>query len=171
VSDADFVLIGLLRRAHGLGGEICVEPVSDLIERFDGLERALISQGDEIKEVGIESVRWKGNLALIKFEGIGDRTAARALSGAMLGVRRQDVFPVPEGTFYVFELIGCEVRNREGRRVGVVNDVLKMPANDVYVLDTGTGEALIPAISDVVKEVDLEKRIIIIEEIEGLLGQ
>jgi 16S rRNA processing protein RimM len=170
VSDADFVLIGLLRRAHGLNGEVSVEPVTDFVERFDALKKAVIKRGDETREVGIEAVRWKGDLALIKFEGVGDRSAAGALTGAMLGVHKKDVLPVSEGTYYVHELIGCEVLTTEGKRVGVVDDVLNLPANDVYVLDTDTGEALIPAIRDVVKEVDTGKRIIIIEEIEGLLG-
>jgi 16S rRNA processing protein RimM len=170
VSDADFVLIGLLRRAHGLRGEVCVEPVSDIPGRFEILKEALVRQGDRVEEVGVEAVRWKGKLALIKFRGIDDRTAADKLAGASLGVRRQEVCPVPEGTYYVFDLIGCEVVNQRGARIGTVEDIMRTPANDVYVLDTGGGEALIPAVKEVVKEVDLKKRIIVIEEIEGLLG-
>lgn len=170
MSDADFVLIGLLRRAHGLRGEVCVEPVSDVAGRFEMLAEALVRRGDKIEVVAVEAVRWKGKLLLIKFRGIDDRTAAGRLTGASLGVRKQDVCPVPEGTYYVSDLIGCEVVNQRGARIGKVDDIMRTPANDVYVLNTGEGEVLIPGVKEVVKEVDLEKRIIVIEEIEGLLG-
>jgi 16S rRNA processing protein RimM len=170
VSDeSDFVLIGLLRRAHGVKGEVCVEPVSDIVERFDALDYVLVKQGKTTNEVGVDSVRWKGKLALLKLDGIDDRTSAETLRGAMLGVRREDVFPVPEDTYYVFDMIGCRVIGTGGREIGTVDDVLKMPANDVLVLRRDKGEALIPFIKSVISSVDLKHKLIAINEIEGLL--
>lgn len=168
--ESDFVVIGLLRRAHGVKGEISVQPVSDLTERFEALERVLVRQDGEIAEMAVEGVRAKGGSVLLKLEGIGDRTAAQALAGAEIGVRKKDVYPVPEGTYYVFDLIGCRVVGQEGREIGLIDDVLKMPANDVFVVKDGTREVLIPVVKSVVKKIDLERKVIEIEEIEGLLG-
>jgi 16S rRNA processing protein RimM len=171
VSDeSDFVVIGLLRRAHGVRGEISVQPVSDVTERFKTLERVLVRQDGNVREVAVESARAKGGSVLLKLEGIDDRTAAEALSGAEIGVRRKDVYPIPEGTYYVFDLIGCKVLGQEGREIGLIDDVWKMPANDVFVVRDGTKEVLIPVVKSVVKKVDLERKVVEIEEIEGLLG-
>jgi 16S rRNA processing protein RimM len=170
VSDeSDFVLIGLLRRAHGTGGEISVEPVSDIPERFQKLEYVLVRKGSMVAESGVESVRTKGRAILLKLRGTDDRTAAEALTGAEIGVRMKDVFPVPEDTYYVFDLVGSKVIGESGREIGVLENVLQMPANDVLVVRAQGREVLIPAVKSVVKKVDRAAKRIVIEEIRGLL--
>ncbi len=168
--ESDFVLIGLVRRAHGIAGEVLVEPVSDIPGRFEALEAVLMRQRGEMREVEVDSVRWKSKSLLIKLRGIDDRTAAQAHSGAMLGVRQKDVHPVPKDAYYVFDIEGCEVVGESGRKIGVVGDVLKLPANDVFVVKTDGGEVLVPVVKSVVKRIDLDSKTIEIEEIEGLLG-
>lgn len=168
--ESDFIVIGLLRRAHGVRGEIFLQPVSDVPERFQGLEHVLLRYGGGTEEVSVESVRSEGDRVLLKLKGVDDRTAAERLRGAEIGVRKKDVYPVPEGTYYVFDLIGCKVVGKDGRDIGVVDEVWNMPANDVLVVETPAGEVLIPAVKSVVKQVDLENKVVEIEEIEGLLG-
>lgn len=167
--EPDFVVIGLLRRAHGVGGEIYVEPVTDIPGRFDGMRRVLLRREGSVREIGIESVRGKGKSLILKFEGVDDRSSAKALTGAELGVRKDDVWPLPEGTYYVFDLVGCEVLGKNSGRIGVIRDVWKTGANDVLVVMSGSREVLIPAVGHVVKTVDLEGRTVLIEEMEGLL--
>jgi len=171
VSDeSDFVVIGLLRRAHGVRGEVSAQPVSDMPERFKALERVLVRHGGTTREVAVEGVRRKGGSVLLKLEGVDDRTAAEALTGAEIGVGRNDVCPIPEGTYYVFDLIGCRVVGKDDRDIGLIDDVWKTPANDVFAVKTASGEVLIPVVQSVVKEIDLRRKIVKIEEIEGLLG-
>ena len=167
--EPDFVLIGRVRRAHGIAGEVSVEPVSDIAERFRGLTRVLVRRGGEVSEVGVASARNKGGEVLLRLEGIGDRTAAEDLAGAELGVRRRDVWPLPGGTYYVFELVGSKVVGSGGRDIGVVEDVLRMPANDVFVVRTARGEVLIPVTRNVVKRIDAAGCVVEIEELDGLL--
>lgn len=167
--EPDFVLIGCVRRAHGTAGEVCVEPVSEIVERFMGLTQVLVKSENEIREVGVTSARTKGRLVLLKLEGTDDRTAAEALAGVEIGVRRQDVWPLAGGTYYVFDVVGSCVVGHGGRRIGLVEDVLRMPANDVFVLRTEKGEALIPVTRNVVKRIDVKNKIVVIEELEGLL--
>lgn len=168
--ESDFVVIGLLRRAHGVKGEVSVQPVSDIPERFKALERVLVRQGVTTREVAVEGVRGKGGSVLLKLEGVDDRTAAEALMGAEIGVGRNDVCPIPEGTYYIFDLIGCKVVGKGDRDIGLIDDVWKTPANDVFAVKTASGEVLIPVVQSVVKEIDLRRKVVKIEEIEGLLG-
>jgi 16S rRNA processing protein RimM len=167
--EPDFVVIGLLRRAHGVKGELSVQPVSNVPERFNGLGAVLVRQNGSVREVAVEAVRTKGKSVLVKLEGVDDRTSAEMLAGAELGVRRRDVWPVPEGTYYVFDLVGCRVMGGAGREIGVIEEVWTLPANDVFVVRLGSKEILIPAVKTVVKQVDLEARVVLIEEMEGLL--
>jgi 16S rRNA processing protein RimM len=170
VSDEpDFIVIGLLRRAHGVRGEVSVRPVSDHPERFDRLDRVLVRHHGETREVVVRGVRGKGRSIILKIDGVDDRTSAQALAGAEIGVKRSDVWPVPEGTYYIFDLVGCRVVGDGGRQIGVIDDVWKMPANDVLAVRSGSREILVPAVKSVIKKIDLERKIVTIEEIEGLL--
>ncbi len=167
--DADFVLIGYLRRAHGVRGEIGAEQVSDVPDRFLKLEYVLVRKGGEVEELAVESVRTKGRHFLLKLDGIDDRDAARRLTGADIGVRKEDVPPAPDDTYYQFDLVGCVVAGESGREIGKVEDVLKLPANDVLVVRAGEREVLIPVVKAVIREVDPETGRIVIAEMEGLL--
>lgn len=169
-ADSDFVVIGRMGRAHGTKGEVSVEPVTDFPERFDSLREALITRrGGQPLPVKIEGVRWKGRLALVKLAGVEDRDEAGKYTGALMGIRRDQIEPTGEDEYYHFDLVGCRVADERGQEVGVVKEVLRMPANDVLVIADGEREMLVPTIKQVVKQVDLGGRLITIERIPGLL--
>jgi 16S rRNA processing protein RimM len=128
-----------------------------------------MAKGGEPRRAEIESVRWKGKIALVKLAGVDDRDEAAKLNGSLLGVRRGEVAPTGEDEYYHFDLIGCRVVDEKGDEVGVVRDVLRMPANDVLVVRDGDREMLVPTVKQVVKDVSLKKRVITIERIPGLL--
>jgi 16S rRNA processing protein RimM len=167
--EPDFVVIGLLRRAHGVQGEVSVQSVTDVPDRFDRLTRVLLRKNGRIREVGVEAVGRKGKAFVLKLDGVDDRDAAQALAGGEIGIRRGELRPLSGDTYYVFDLVGCKVVGKNGGQIGVIEEVWKMPANDVLVVMSGTREILIPAIKSVVKNVDLDQRVVNIEEMEGLL--
>ncbi len=168
--DSDFIVIGRVGRAHGIKGEVCVEPITDFPERFDSLREVLLEErGAEPRLVGVEGVRWKGKVALVKVAGVDDRDEAGKLGGALMGVSRDSIEPTGEDEYYHFDLVGCRVVDEDGAEVGVVKEVLRMPANDVLVVTEGGREMLVPTIKQVVRRVDLEGRVIDIERIPGLL--
>ena len=86
-------------------------------------------------------------------------------------IHRDECLELSEDTYYIFELIGLEVITTEGESIGFIEDVYDLPANDVYVVKEKAREILIPAVKEIVKKVDIEKREIVIEPIEGLLEE
>ena len=99
------------------------------------------------------------------FEGINDREGAEALAGGVMYIREQDLPVLPEGRYYVHQIIGLEAVTLEGRRLGPVTDVLVTGANDVYVTPAG----LIPATAEVVREIDLATGQMLIAPLPGML--
>lgn len=165
----DFVLIGVVARPHGVRGEVCINPISKVEGRFNLLRTVFIDIDGDIKEFRVENVRFKGKQVILQLEGIETRTKAEGLKNAEVGVRYSEIAPLPEGTYYTFDLIGCSVVGSKSGLIGKVGDVLEMPANDVLVVETEKGEILIPLVGNIIKGIDIEQKMISIDEIEGLL--
>ena len=145
---ADLVPVGRVGRPHGLDGSFVVEDASDDPERF--AVGARLMAGEEAAAV-VASKRAGGRMVVRL-----DRAVER---GTILAVPRDELPPAEEGGYYVFELVGVEVEEEGGRRLGVVQDVAPGVANDVLELDTGHA---LPLVSLCVLEVDLERRRILV---------
>jgi 16S rRNA processing protein RimM len=165
-----FVAIGRILRPRGIQGEAFFAPLTDFVERFEDLDEVLVERPDGSRSaLHVEKVRAYGKRLAIKFEGLQTPEAVAALSGSLLVVRREEVHPLPEGVFYVFEIVGLNVETEAGERVGQVVDVLSMPANDVYVVRRHDGaELLLPAIQDLIR-VDRAEHRLVARDVEGLL--
>lgn len=165
-----FVTIGRVTAPHGVRGEVRVLPMTDFPERFDGLRKIFLASRQEREARTIEAVRWHKQFVLIKFEGINFRDEAANLRGRLVQVPLEEAHPLPPDTHYVFQLVGMEVFTREGRRLGVVKDVLSTGANDVYVVERAEdgSELLVPALHHVVLDIDGEKRRIEVQLLPGL---
>jgi len=161
------VVIGKIVAPFGLRGEVKVFPFTDFPERFEELGEVCVG-GDDTGEVRrIRRARLHKGTVLVQFEGIDDIDAAEGLRGQEVRIRESDLAPLEEGSYYIHDLIGMEVLTTEGESLGKVNQVLTGPANDVYVTD----RAMIPAVKEFVKSVDLQKRQITVEPIEGLVQE
>lgn len=162
-----FLQIGYISGAFGLGGELKVVSTSDFPERFGGLERVLL--GEELRPYRVESAKARGVEVLLKLRGIDEATGASELRGTSIFVPLREGIPLEEGQFYWHQIIGMTVVTEEGKSLGEVKDILSTGANDVYVVHGKMGELLIPAIEDVIVEVSLEKREVVIHPLPGLL--
>jgi len=156
-------------RPHGIRGELRVEILTDYPERI-ALHRVLYL-GPESRPYPVEGVRFHRGAALIKLAGCDDRTAAEALRGQWVQVPIEAAVPLEEGEYYHFQVVGVEVITAEGESLGRIVEVIDTGANDVYVVHGPRGEVLIPAIEDVVRELDLEARRMIVEILPGLLEE
>jgi 16S rRNA processing protein RimM len=161
------LIVGEVAGTHGVGGELGVMPRTDFPEHIYELERVLLTPIDGIGVVTeIESVRAHKKGFLIKLASVSNLSQAQALRGATLAIKRSMGAPLPEGHYYVDDIIGVRVVTTDGEVVGEITDVIRTGANDVYVTERG----LIPAIPDVVVSVDLDAGEMVIEPMEGLLG-
>ena len=160
------ILIGKIVNVFGIGGEVKVYNYSGFEDRYENLERIIVDG----KEIPIEGVRHHQHMILLKLAGVDTRNDAERLRGKMVYMTEDDLFELPEGEFYIRDLIGMEVVDAARGRIGVLKDVLTDRPQDVYVvkLDEG-GECMIPCGEAFGKEIDEEARRIDVELIEGMI--
>jgi len=161
----EFLVIGRILTQRGIRGELKVQVMTDFPERFEPGETVYL-HGIPLK---VESCRPYKHHLLVKLHTVDTAEAAGKLRGYDLTIPRSELRPLPEGEYYTYQLIGLEILTTEGKLLGEISDIITTAGNDIYVVRGESGELLIPAIEDVVKSIDLEKRAVIIEAIEGLL--
>ena len=167
------VVVGHIMRAHGLRGEVLVEPASDVPERFLDLGKVfVVGAGESRTTHEVEEVRRHGDAFLVKLVGVEDPESARTLlAGKALCVARDRV-PAAEGDeSYHFELIGIEVVRTDGPKVGRLVEIIETGANDVYVVRGPAGEILIPATRAVIERVDVAAGTMWVRPIPGLFDE
>jgi 16S rRNA processing protein RimM len=160
------ITVAKIVSAHGVRGELRAYPETDFPER--------LRPGRAVYIAGVPAPRWsrirsarpgKPPLLLVRLDGVDGRDAAEALRGGELQVAAADLPPLPEGSYYLHQIVGLRVLTEEGRELGVVTDVEQPGGNDVYVV----GPYLIPAVREVVREIDLAGGRMVIRPLPGLL--
>lgn len=162
-----FIAIGHIAAVFGVKGEVKVTLATDFPERFQGLETVYL--GPDARPVRMVSSRPHQDNLLVRLEGYNDRDAAQTLQGLWIQVPQADILPLGEGEHYVFQLVGLRVRTTDGRDLGVIEEILSTPANDVFVVRGEAGEVLIPYINDVIAEERLDAGEMIVHPLPGLL--
>lgn len=162
-----YLAIARITAPIGLKGEVKAQILSDFPERFSRLRTVYV--GDELTPCEVLSTRVKDRVVYMRFKGYDTVEAAKALRGQLVRIPVAEAVPLPEDHYYWHQIIDLEVWTIGGEYVGKIVDILERPANDVYVVEGKRGEILLPAIEDVVKKVDLERRRMIIEPMPGLL--
>ena len=168
------MIIGRIRKPHGVRGELKVSVLTELPERFLWLEEVHCSRrADDTSPflLEIESIRFHQQDALIKFAGYEGREAAGALRQHYLFVPIEEAIPLEEGEYYAYQLIGLNVVTEAGEPLGTVKELIETGANDVFVVNGKLGELLIPDTKEVVREIDIEAGRIMISPIDGLLPE
>jgi 16S rRNA processing protein RimM len=164
--DEPTVVVGRITRSHGVRGEVAVMVLTEVGERFEPGATVYLDDGQPLSIAGSRPHRGR---MLVTFTGVRDRDAAEKLVQRDLVVPESESPPLPEGSYWDHQLIGCEVVTESGRSLGVLRDVIHTPANDVWssIDDEGT-ETLVPAIADVVASVDIDGRRVVVREVPGL---
>jgi len=168
---AGFVAIGRVVKAQGLGGEVKLLPLTDNLDRFHTLDGCYVLSPDS--DTGefrrIEAVRLQGGMPIIKLEGSDEIEAASQLVGRLLAVRENSVAPLGEGSFYTWQVVGCQVVTEDGTEVGMLRDIEYGNGQDLWVVRHGEREHLVPAVAEIIVSVDLDAKKIVIRPPEGLL--
>ncbi|HEY3285121.1 MAG TPA: ribosome maturation factor RimM [Armatimonadota bacterium] len=165
-SPEELVAVGQVVGVFGLRGEVKVALLTQDPERLLELRRFyLVGPEGVARQVRCKGGRRHRSGMVLKLEGVNDPPSAEALRGFYLMIPRSERRPLPEGEFYIDDLVGLRVRTEEGRDLGTIQHVLQNPANDVYQ----TEQVLIPALKDVVVSVDLSAGEVVVRPPAGLL--
>ncbi len=163
-----YLEIGEIVGTHGVKGEMRVNPRCDGPEFFKGFQ-TLYFDDKGSQPVQVFSARVHGSLVLLMLAGVGTMEQAQALRGKLLYLRRSDA-RLKEGSYFIADLLGCEVRDADSGLVyGTLSEVSATGANDVWHVTTAQGrEYLLPAIPDVVIEVRVEEAFVRIRPLKGI---
>lgn len=167
---AELVSIGKIVGHYGYKGEVKVTPLTDFPQRFEGLKQVMVNKHGEISIAQIEKVKINHNMLLIKFSGIDSKESALEIRGSLLQIEETELYPLPEGYYYHFQLLGLKVFDGQRGFIGILTDILETGANDVYLIKSDDyGEILIPAIKEVVKKIDLAGKSMQVDLLPGLI--
>ncbi len=150
--------VGKLGKTRGFKGEIWVTPATDFPERFVGLKSIFVRNRSEWEKMKINHSVLIGGRPVLKFAGINAKEDVARLTNRALAVPGDQLVDLPEDSFYLFELVGCQVFDEEtGDLLGEVIEVQQYPANDIYLVKVEDGKILtVPAVKDFVVSVDVE---------------
>ena len=162
-----YLIIARVLKPWGVRGEIKCEILTEFPERFASLRTVYL--GDDAKSFPVEAAHLHSGSVLLKFKGIDTPEGAAKLRDQLVQVAIEDAVELPRGKVFLYQLIGINVRTIDGAALGKITDVLDTGANDVYVVNDGAREILLPAIPDVIKEINLERGEMIVELMEGLV--
>ena len=166
----DYLEIGKVNNTHGLKGEVKLEMWCDGVDFLKQLKSVYLDDMGN-KALTILSVRPQKNIAIMKFAEITSIEQAEELKNKVLFCNRNDA-QLDEGAYYLADIIGASVVDIEsGREYGRIADIMNYGASDVYDIVKDKKHYLIPAISDVVKEIDAENGVVLIKAMKGLFDE
>lgn len=166
----DRLQVGAIANTHGLKGEVKVFPTTDDPKRFDDLKSVILETPHGDVNLEIEGVKYFKQFVILKFKNINDINEIEKYKGMKLVVTRENAVKLEKDEYFVADMIGAKVVTDEDVELGTLNDILFTGANDVYVVITNEGkEVLIPAIKQCILSVDIEKSLIKIHLLDGLL--
>lgn len=168
----ELLAIGKIVKAFGIAGDVAVLPMTDSPARFLRLREALIGRDTaRVEPRRILRVLVDSRGVRMHIEGISDRNGAERLVGSLVFVDAEHRVKLPKGRFFVHDIVGMAVVDELRGPVGRVRDVLKMPGNDVYVIEFDGREYMIPAVKSVVRCVDVKSNRMDVRLIEGMLDE
>lgn len=163
-----WVAVGRITRAHGVRGEVAVLPLSQVTSRLEP-GSVLVLEQDPARTLTVVAARPHRGRVLVRFDGLQDRDAAAVLRGAYLFVEGTASPQLPHGEFWAHRIVGCDVGTESGRVLGTVREIVHAPANDLWVAVTPEGrETFLPALANVVLDVDVDRRLITVRDVPGL---
>ena len=166
----DYIFVGIIGKTTNIDGSLTIVPLTTFPDRFKEMkEFFLTKEYSSPMTVKVQSITYNKKKIIVKLEGINSIEKAQEIMGYRITVHKDDKTDLPEDYYYHEDLKECKVYSSEGEELGQLINVLEMSSNDIYVVDYKGKELLIPAISQFVKEIDIEKRKITVSLINGML--
>lgn len=163
--------MGRISGIFGAGGEVRVRPLGRFPQRFRELRRIYLGEARQPAQVLHRRIYRSGNQdgVVMRLDVVSSREAARERIGEYVYVPEGEAIPLPEGEYFVHQIVGLSVRTVSGAPLGTVREVLQTGSNDVYLVKGPHGEVLLPATREVLKEIDLETGTITVQLLPGLV--
>lgn len=166
----DYLQVGKIVNTHGIKGEVKVLPLTDDPQRFERLKWVYVGNDDTKQIMNIEGIKYFKNTVIVKFKEVPDIDDALVLKERYMYVDRKNAVKLPKDTYFICDLIGSEVSDIEGIKLGVLRDIISTGSNDVYIVKADNGkEILVPALKSVVNSISIEDKKIVVELPEGLV--
>lgn len=166
----EYFEIGQIVNHFGIKGMLKVNPFTDNISQFKTLGTVLVEKNGKLLEMQIEEVKFSKNQILLKLKGIETIEEAEKYRNCYLKIPREKAKKLPKDTYFIADLIGLTVYTEEGILLGKLEDIYNSGANDIYVVKDELGkQILLPAIRDVIKQIDLEQEKIVVHLLKGLI--
>lgn len=165
----DYIKIGRIINTHGIKGELKIYPLTDNINRFDDLKTVYL--GDNKIKAEVESVKYHKEMVIIKLKEFNNINEVLKFKDDFIYIDQEDRVELPEDHYFIFDIIGCTVFDRESNKIGIVTDVIQSASNDVYVIkdEEKNKEYLIPAVKEFIINIDIDKKEIVLDPIEGMI--
>ena len=165
----DLLEVGKIVNTHGLKGEVKVVPWTDSPDIFEDLEYVIAKLKKDDLKLSISHIKYQKNNIIVKFKEIESIDEAETLKNSVISAPREMLGDLPEGVYYIADLIGLPVFDEKGQLIGEISDVFSTGANDVYAVKRdGKKDLLLPVIDDVILQVDIENKRITAHIMEGL---
>lgn len=166
----EYLKVGQITTAHGVRGEVKVYPLTDNIKRFSKLKFVFLKVKDEYVKRDIEGVKYLKDFVILKLADIKDMNEAMKYRNEYLYVDRDNAVKLPKDSYFISDLIDMDVHSSEGEYLGKITSVFPTGSNDVYEVKGNSGKLiLIPAIKDVILDIDMENKKMTVKLLEGLI--
>lgn len=164
-----YLELGQIVNVKGLKGEVKVNSFTDDNTKFERLKSIFVKQKNNLTEYEIEKVGYHKNQVILKLKNVDSVEQAELLRNSYILIDRDVFGKLPEGVYYIADLIGLDVYTESNEYLGKVDDIFRTGSNDVYVVKDDLGkQKLLPGIDEVIKKIDIESKKIIVNLIEGL---
>lgn len=169
--NADLVRVGIIVKPHGIRGELNVKPLTDFPIRFHDLSQIFMIPKNDGESVSakIESARIHKNIVLLKLDICNTIQEAQAAIGFEICITREECIKLPPDFYYIFDLVGLQVLCSKGKLLGIIVDALTLPAQDLLIVKKENGKkVMIPFVSEIVSEISIDKKCIVVQDFPGL---
>ncbi|MGM0396837.1 MAG: ribosome maturation factor RimM [Bacillota bacterium] len=164
----EYTIIGKITGTHGIKGDVKVYPLTSSTDRFFDLKKAYI--GEDKIELQLQNIKLHKGMVLLQFKGLEDINKVLGLKDQYIYVDEEDKVVLPEDHYFISDLVGCKVYDKNESFIGTITDVIQNSANDVYVVtDDDSRNHLIPAVKAFILLVDVNQKKIIVDPIEGMI--
>jgi len=170
INPDDYIFVGKIGKSLGRDGSLTIVPLTSFPERFANMKSFFLTKEKKTPyELTVEKIDINESRITVKFKEISSEEKAKELTGYRITVHKKERFKLPEDNYYIEDLLQCEMYDQNDDLVGKMKDIIEQSSNDIYVVDYKGKDVLIPAISQFIKEIDIENKRIKASLIDGML--